>query len=159
VRTANEIGPAGVDTDGRQIWIDSLASRIDDPTLTITSEWEDSSVLTRLLVQEPMRTTLRFKSTHAVAEVNLNAEATLSQPASSFTDALADQVWLRRDVRETREEFVSRLSELGVRTEADVLAAMGFRWYEVYAAGQLIFATGLPNVGNGNVKFAGTERK
>lgn len=159
VRTADEIGPAGVDTDGRQIWIDSLASGIDDATLTITSEWEDSNILSRLLIQEPMRTTLRFKSTHAVSEVDLHADTTLSQPATSFIDAFGERIWLRRDVSETRDEFVSRLTELGVRTEADVLAAMGFRRYEVYAAGEVIFATDLPKVGDGNVKIAGTERK
>ena len=68
-------------------------------------------------------------------------------------------MWLRKDVSETREEFLSKVRELGVKTLADLLAAMGFRRYEVYAAGQLNFATELPKIGGGNMRVVGTERK
>ena len=136
-----------------------MAAGIDDQTLTITSEWEDSNVVTRLLIQEPMRTTLRFRSTRAPSELSVNAETTLNQPVATLTADLGSTMWLRKDVSETREVFVSHLNDLGVRTLADLLAAMGFRRYEVYGAGQLIFATDLPKIGNGNVRIGGTERK
>ncbi len=159
VRTADEIGPAGVNTDGRQIWIEMIQSSAGSPPVTVTSEWEDSNLLVRLLVQEPMRTTLRFRTEESVTGVDTSARRSLDQNASAVTDGLGDRVPLRKDETESRADFVARLSKLGVRTVADLLGALGFRRYEVYSGGQLVFATDLPRIGQGNVKIAGTERK
>jgi hypothetical protein len=159
VRIADEIGPAGVNTDGRQIWIQDLQGAARNSGLSVTSEWDDSNLLSRLLIQEPMRTTLRFKTTDVIDGLATSASQSLDQPASSATDGLGDRIPLRKDDTETRAAFVARLNELHVQTVADLLAALGFRRYEVYSVGQLIYWRDLPKIGQGNIRVAGMERK
>jgi hypothetical protein len=82
VRVTNEIGPVGMDTTGRRIWIQSLEAYLADDQVRVTSEWADTNIVGRI-IQEPMRTTMRFISEDPAAEAD--ADAILAQPFTAVT--------------------------------------------------------------------------
>jgi hypothetical protein len=153
VRVTNEIGPVGMDTSGRQILIQSLEAYLADDQVRVTSEWEDTNIVGRM-IQEPMRTTMRFISEDPAAKAD--ADGILAQPFTAFTGGMTE-ISMSRDRTLSRDEFDLRLRDLNVRTVGEMLAAMGFRRYEVWFGTSKI-SVELPQIGNGNTRFVGGDR-
>lgn len=156
VRVANEFGPVGMDVDGRRIFLQSLSAGAVSGA-GVTSEWEDSNVVARLLIQEPMRTTIRIRLPANAGTTSSEQMTALSAPFTPFDDN-GEQLYLTAKATIGVPELNKRLSDLSVRTFGDLLAACGFRRYEVYQGSDLLFASDLPKVGEGNTKFAGWTR-
>lgn len=156
-RVVNEVGPVGMDVAGRQIFLQTLETALRDSGVRVTSEWDDTNVLGRL-VQEPMRTTIRLigpaDRTDGIAE---NAAALLRQPHGNLTREL-QTIWISENYKVTGQEFATMLAREGVQTLGDALAAMGFRRYEYFAATRLVFAADLPSISRGNIKHVGGQR-
>jgi hypothetical protein len=64
---------------------------------------------------------------------------------------------MSRDRKLSRDEFDLRLRDLNVRTVGEMLAAMGFRRYEVWFGTSKI-SVELPQIGSGNVRWVGGDR-
>ena len=152
IRTANEVGPVGMDTDGRGILLQSLTT----PVNQVGSEWEDSNLIQRLIIQEPMRTTFRIRS-NQVSIGSPEIQRGLDAPFDIFPDT-TEGIWLTKADKVPISEFNLRLKQLGVRSVAELLAAMGFRRYEIYESSVIVFETVLPVVGAGNTRIAGLAR-
>ena len=155
---SNEVGPVGMDTDGRQIFLQTLEHRFRDSGVRVTSEWDDSNILQRF-AQEPMRTTFRLIGPgEADADASRRAEESLALRFDEITVEITE-ISMGSDRKMSGRDFEKRLRELGVVTVADMLGAMGFRRYELFAGSKLVFARDLPVIGRGNVKHVGGERR
>lgn len=160
-RVTNEIGPIGADKAGRQIFLQTLQYYLGDPLgVTLTSEWSDSTFLGRLLFQEPMRTTIRFVSSETLAQVDPEAprqflNASFREFFGQFKPPAEASISLRENDSIPLSEFYGKLDALGASSVADMLAAMGFRRFEVYHGERLLAASDLPTVGRANVKWVG----
>lgn len=154
---ANEVGPVGTDVEGRRILLESLDDGLPDQGSSVTSEWEDSNVVIRLIVQEPMRTTFRVRLPESARTTAQEHEAALRARFTTFPES-DDPFWLTSKDSIPVSELNGRLRELDVETFGAMLAAMGFRRYEAFQGEHLLFAADLPVVGRGNVRVAGWTR-
>ena len=162
--TINERGFLGMDKSGRQVFIqtvDHYASTIDN-SVTVTSNWEDFSLLERLW-QEPMRTTLRiyktidedeyvnFQIAESFADIipSQDIEASLEVPYSEFLHNYYSEISMSEDYSVTPDELDEFAKEAGVVTYRDLLRGFGFTNYEYYVNGELKSSIILnPNVTN-----------
>lgn len=160
LRQTNEIGPIGVDKDGRQIFLQTLDAVNKDNGLRVTSEWESTTFLERMFIKEPMRTTIRFvmRGSTDISDV-LVSRAYLDMPWSNYFRGAPPEgkMHLREDVEVLLPEFYMALEKLGAKTNEDMFAAMGFRHYEVYRGDALVALYDLDNIGRGNVKHMGGD--
>jgi hypothetical protein len=156
IRVANEIGPVGMDVDGRKILLQTLSDGSANGSRA-TSEWEDSNVLVRLIVQEPMRTTFRLRLPENAGTTREDHKSALGGPFTPF-DSSTEGIFMTANTKIDGAELNKRLSDLQVGTLAELLAAFGFRRYEVYQGTGLLFAADLPKVGEGNTRIAGWTR-
>lgn len=161
-RVTNEIGPIGADKAGRQIFLQSLQYYFGTPLgLTVTSEWSDSTFLGRLFIQEPMRTTIRFVAPDSVQSDAGAPSQFLNTPFRDFFNQFKPppnaSISLRENDSILLPEFYKRLDSLGASSVADMLAAMGFRRFEVYRGERLVTERELPTIGRANIKWAGGE--
>ncbi len=160
VRTTNEIGPLGTDKVGRQVFIQTWDPQFQRMLagVRVTSEWEDTTFLWRFVVQEPMRTTLRFVlAADQPAPEPQASRMFLDRPYQMFLDRYAGPVQIQQDSTRSPAEIDERLRELGARTNEDFFAAMGFRRFEVYHGSALVVGYDLKEIGRPNVKHAGGD--
>lgn len=162
--TVNERGFLGMDKTGRQIFIQTMnhyAGTIDD-SVSVTSDWEDYSLIQRLW-QEPMRTTLRIKKTMdddeylqlqiaeglAMTFPADDVEESLDYPYKEFLQEYSSEISMTEDYSMPFQELEERADEKGVVTYRDLLRGFGFTDYEYYINGELKSAVELnPNVKN-----------
>lgn len=162
-KVTNEIGPIGADKAGRQIFLQSLQHYMGEPLgLNITSEWADSSFLGRLVIQEPMRTTIRFEvaSTRDAPDPKTFVEfLELPYPRffAEFNPPPDASISLREDHEILLADFYHRLDELGVATVGEMFACLGFRRFELYHGQRAVLQSDLPQVHRPNVKWVGSK--
>lgn len=160
-RVTNEIGPIGADKAGRQIFLQSLQHYMGKPLgYTVTSEWSDSSFLVRLLVQEPMRTTIRFVLPKDGGEPDSRPfiellEAPYPRFFALFNSPPDAEIWLREEHSVPLANFYERLDDIGASTVEDMFASLGFRRFEVYYDGRALLQRDLRQVHRANVKWVG----
>jgi len=160
-RVTNEIGPIGADKAGRQIFLQSLQHYMGEPLgYSVTSECSDSSFLVRLLVQEPMRTTIRFVFPKDADQPDPRPfiellDAPYPRFFALFNSPPDAEIWLREEHSVPLADFYDRLDELGASTVEDMFASMGFRRFEVYYDGRALLQRDLPEVNRANVKWVG----
>lgn len=160
-RVTNEIGPIGADKAGRQIFLQSLQHYMGEPLgFTVTSEWSDLPLLKRLLVQEPMRTTIRFVFSKGADQPDPRPFAELLEAPyprffALFNSSPDAEIWLREEHSVPLADFSERLDELGAFTVEDMFASLGFRRFEVYHGGRALLMRDLPEVHRANVKWVG----
>jgi len=160
-RVTNEIGPVGADKSGRQIFVQTLAELYGKPMgFAVTSEWDDSTVVGRLVVAEPMRTTFRIvfdenqprpTADLEVAFLGLSNREFFAQ----FNPGPDASIHLRQDWEMPFSEFFNKLDEIGARTVRQMLAALGFRRFEVFHGAVRLLSVDLPEIWRPNIRWVG----
>ena len=132
IRNTNEIGYLGIDKNGRQIFIQTLDNYL-EPDTKVDSDINDHNIFSRILIQEPMRTTIRFDSKSSSNKISLtNADEYLSQPYNVILDEYTGDISTRSDSKITPDDLKKRLDEKGVKTIEDLLAGFGFKKLQIY---------------------------
>jgi len=148
--TTNESAFLGMDKSGRQIFIqtmDHYAKSIDS-SVSVTSEWEDYSLLQRFW-QEPMRTTLRIHKTTtdgngqsqtppdlALLFPSGDIEKILEAPYKEFLQSYTSKISMSENYSITPQELEDLANKAKVVTLRDLLRGFGFKKYEYYLNGQ-----------------------
>ena len=160
-KVTNEIGPVGADKSGRQIFIQTIDKLYGRPLgMTVTSEWADTNLVQRLIVGEPMRTTFRF-----VVDSSLSApsvEYGQQFLASSFRSFFAQfnpppnaTLSLRDDRKIPLSDFIGRLDQMNAASVEDMLAALGFRRFDIVFRAKTVFMADLKEISRPNAKWVG----
>jgi len=148
-RTTNETGFLGMDKVGRQVFIQSMDYAF-DPNADIDSDFNDHNLLSRMFIQEPMRTVFRIdirdeNEFHATPE---ELDAFLASPASEITDFFTDKATMQDDLEFTKDELQEYMVKNNVNNVADLFSGFGFKKFEVYSRGNLIKSYDLPRTEN-----------
>lgn len=148
-RTSNEVGFLGMDKTGRQVFIQSMDAYL-DPNVDVDSDFFDHNFLSRLIIQEPMRTVLRFdiRDENEFQASSESVDAFLASSATSILGMYQDEVFMQEEYRITPEELKQSANEKGVETVSDLLSGFGFKRLEVYSRGELIKSVELPKTKN-----------
>ena len=152
-RTTNEIGFLGADKSGRQVLIQTLDSYY-SPDVRVDSDFFDYTFISRIMIQEPMRTTIRFDIQNEKNTASLSSvENFLTQPYNGFIDNFKEKIFMQDGYEITPEELKESLSEKNVKTMEDFLAGFGFKKFQIYEKG--IHKLTVEIKGNKNVYWAG----
>ncbi len=148
-KTTNEIGFMGMDKTGRQVFIQSMDAYL-DPNVDVDSDFFDHNILYRLVIQEPMRTVLKFdiRDENEFRATPQSVDSFLASPASSILDMYQDEVMMQEEYRLTPEELKQSAKDKGVETVSDLLSGFGFERFDVYSRGNLIKSVELPKTKN-----------
>lgn len=154
-KTSNEIGFIGADKAGRQILIQTLDAYM-EPDIKVDSDFSDYSFLSRAIIQEPMRTTIRFDVQNSKNNASLSTvENFLSQPNSDFINNFKEKVSIRDDSSITPDELRKRLNEKNASTMEGFLAGFGFKKFQIYKEGKHVLTVEINGVKN--VYWAGSS--
>lgn len=105
-KTTNEIGFLGADKAGRQVFIQSLDSFLKQGNISVDSDFNDHNILSRIIIGEPMRTTIRFDMTNPPKALNIeDAGGFLNQPYTLFIDEYKDKITLQDNLEMSKEDF------------------------------------------------------
>ncbi len=148
-KTTNEVGFMGMDKVGRQVFIQSMDAYL-DPNVDVDSDFFDYNILYRLVIQEPMRTILKFdiRDENEFKATPESVDAFLASPASGILDMYQDEVMMQEEYRLTPEELKQSAKDKGVETVSDLLSGFGFKRFDVYSRGNLIKSVELPKTEN-----------
>lgn len=148
-KTTNEVGFMGMDKVGRQVFIQSMDAYL-DPNVDVDSDFFDYNILYRLVIQEPMRTVLKFdiRDENEFKATPESVDAFLASPASGILDMYQDEVMMQEEYRLTPEELKQSAKDKGVETISDLLSGFGFERFDVYSRGNLIKSVELPKTEN-----------
>ncbi|AKM81277.1 MAG: hypothetical protein UT13_C0001G0316 [Candidatus Pacebacteria bacterium GW2011_GWF2_38_9] len=148
-KTTNEVGFMGMDKVGRQVFIQSMDAYL-DPNVDVDSDFFDYNILYRLVIQEPMRTVLKFdiRDENEFQASPESVDAFLASPASGILDMYQDEVMMQEEYRLTPEELKQSAKDEGVETVSDLLSGFGFERFDVYSRGSLIKSVELPKTEN-----------
>jgi hypothetical protein len=148
-KTTNEGGFMGMDKVGRQVFIQSMDAYL-DPNVDVDSDFFDYNILYRLVIQEPMRTVLKFdiRDENEFKATPESVDAFLASPASGILDMYQDEVMMQQEYRLTPEELKQSAKDKGVETVGDLLSGFGFKRFDVYSRGNLIKSVELPKTEN-----------
>jgi len=147
-KTTNEIGFIGADKTGRQILIQTLDAYL-EPDIKVDSDSSDYSFLSRAVVQEPMRTTIRFDVQNGQDKISIsNAENFLSQPNDEFIAMFKEKIFIRDNGGITPDELRRRLSEKNASTMEGFLAGFGFKKFQIYKEGKHVLTVEINGVEN-----------
>jgi len=149
IKSSNEVGFLGMDKVGRQVFIQSFDAYL-DPNIDVDSEFNDTPLPIRLIVGEPLRTTLKFdirdeKEFHATPE---GVDAFLAKPASYIVDEYRDKITMQDNYEVTPDELKKSMKEKGVQTVEDLLSGFGFKKFEMFSRGVLVKSIELPRTKN-----------
>lgn len=139
IKTSNEVGFLGMDKVGRQVFIQSLDSFL-DPNVNVDSDFFDHNFVSRILIQEPMRTTLKFdiRDEKEFVASPKSVDAFLAAPASKLTDMYKSNITMQENYEMTPDELRKSVNDKGVQNIEDLLSGFGFKRFEVYSRGVLI---------------------
>jgi hypothetical protein len=149
VKTSNEVGFLGMDKVGRQVFIQTVDAYL-DPNINVDLDFNDHNILERIVIQEPMRTVLKFdiRDTRELEATPETVNNFLNQPASVILNEYHGKITMQDDYEVTPNELKKTAIEKDVQTVADLLSGFGFKRYEVYARGKLIKSVDLPKTKN-----------
>ncbi|MFH1255549.1 MAG: hypothetical protein V1667_03735 [bacterium] len=137
IRDSNEIGFLGADKDGRQVLIQTLDEQL-KPSVRVNSDFFQHSFLYRLLIQEPMRTTIIFDLKNLQNEnQNFNLEGFLNQPHDDFIKNFRDKIFMQERYSVSPDDLKKQLNEKGAKTMEDLLAGFGFKKIQIIENGQI----------------------
>ncbi|MCX6745384.1 MAG: hypothetical protein NTX82_07770 [Candidatus Parcubacteria bacterium] len=153
VRTTNEIGFLGADKSGRQVLIQTLDDYL-KPDVKVDSDFYDHSFLSRMLIQEPMRTTIRFDIQNPQNKIFFSsAESFLSQSNDEFVKNFKEKIFMQEGYEITPRELQKRLEDKEAKTMEDFLAGFGFNKFQMYEKGKYVSTFEIK--GTRNVYWAG----
>jgi len=149
IKHSNEVGFLGMDKVGRQVFIQTLDGYF-HPNIDVESEFNDQPLPIRLIVGEPLRTTLRFniQDEQEFKATPESVDAFLAQPASEITSQYKGKITMQDDYEVTPDELLDNMKEKEVKTVADLLSGFGFKSYEVLSRGELVKTIQLPRTKN-----------
>lgn len=154
-KTTNEIGFLGFDKTGRQIFIQTLDT-YSEPDINVDSDFSDHNILDRILIQEPMRTTIKFNIKSSSSNSYLSsADSFLSQPYDILLKQYKGNISTRENSEISPTELTQRLNEKGCKTIEDFLAGLGFIKIQIFENGSHKLTVELK--GNKNVYWSGGE--
>lgn len=131
-RVTNEIGAIGTDKIGRQVMLQTFNSLFPNDT-RFDSEWNDATFIRRLLIQEPMRTTMRiFIPPTEPCPTTQDCSTLLKQPYSVLLSMYTGEISMNEGSSQPLEEVEKRLKKSGATTVEDCLSAFGFKHLEYY---------------------------
>lgn len=152
-QTTDEIGYLGAGKVGRQVLIQTLDHFV-QPKARVTSEFYDRPFILRLILGEPLRTTIRFDFQEEKAKITtlkmLNNYLNLPHETITqlFVESKEDKIILQDKFELGVDDFKKSLIDKNVKTIEDFFAGYGFYKYEVYIFGQPKFSIDLKNVKN-----------
>lgn len=152
VQTTDEIGYLGAGKVGRQVLIQSLDA-ISKPRARVDSDFFDRPFIVRLILGEPLRTTIRFDfQEEEVKKITLEmVKQYLNLPHETITQFFQSnkgKILLQKGYELEVNEFRKILKEKNVKTIEDFYAGFGFNKYEVYVRGKPKFSIKIRNVKN-----------
>lgn len=157
IRTTNEIGFLGTDKSGRQVLIQTLDDYL-KPDVKVDSDFYDHSFLNRMLIQEPMRTNIRFDIQKPQNKMPLSsAENFLSQPNDEFVKNFKEKIFMHEGYEITPEELQKNLKDKEVITMEDFLAGFGFKKFQIYEKGKHVLTVEIK--GNENVYWVEIKKR
>jgi len=150
-RTTNVIGELGADKVGRQVTIQTLDNLFSTTNIRVTSEWEETNFIERL-IQEPMRTTLRYEFSSSKAQLkeeNLvsGIKDFLNKPYNDFLNGFKE-ITITDDVKASPKEIDEYLKNNGGKTMEDYFSGLGFNKVEVYLDGKKVTSINLKQFGS-----------
>lgn len=152
-KTSNEIGFIGADKAGRQILVQTLDAYL-EPDIKVDSDFLDYSFLSRVVIQEPMRTTIRFDVQNEQDKASLSTvENFLSQPNDEFITMFKEEISIRDNSEITPDELRKRLNEKNSSTMEGFLAGFGFKKFQIYREGKHVLTVEID--GTKNVYWTG----
>lgn len=148
-RVTDEIGFLGGGKVGRQVFIQTL-DHITGDAISVESEFYDHSFLSRMILGEPVRTTLRldFHDNGLFTPTEEGARQFLDQPHRDITDQYEGAITMQEDFELKSSRLREMMQEKGVVTVEDFLTGLGFRYFEVFVDGTLVSRIELQDVRN-----------
>ncbi|NTU98537.1 hypothetical protein HGA64_00815 [Candidatus Falkowbacteria bacterium] len=147
IRHSNEIGFLGADKDGRQVFIQTLNKQL-EPDMKVDSDFFEYNLLYRMLVQEPMRTVIKFDIQDKNKITVKQVDDYLNQPSSKFVEKFTDKVFMQEKYQVSPSDLTKQLDEKGVKTIEGLLAGFGFRQIEILENGKLVTTKEIQNTKN-----------
>lgn len=147
IRHNNEIGFLGTDKDGRQVLIQMLNEQL-KPDIKVDSDFFEHNLIYRMLVQEPMRTVVRFDVQDENKIPTKQVEEYLNQSSSDFVNKLTGKVFMQEKYQLNPGELSKQLDEKGIKTMEGLLAGFGFKQVEILENGKLITTKEIQNTKN-----------
>jgi len=149
IKHSNEVGFLGMDKVGRQVFIQTLDEYF-HPNIDVDSEFNDQPLPIRLIIGEPLRTTLRFniQDEQEFKATPESVDAFLSQPASEITNQYKEIITMQDEYEVTPDDLSETMKEKEVKTVADLLSGFGFETFEVLSRGELVKTVQLPRTKN-----------
>lgn len=149
IKHSNEVGFLGMDKVGRQVFIQTLDEYL-NPNIDVDSEFNDQPLPIRLVVGEPLRTTLRLniqdeREFQATPE---SVDAFLAKPATDITNEYHGKITMQDTYEVTPEDLTKTMREKDVKTVEDLFSGFGFETFEVLSRGKLIKSVQLPRTKN-----------
>ncbi len=132
-RSSDEIGFLGAGKVGRQVLLQTFDSEL-QPDVKVESEFFDSPLPIRLIIGEPLRTTMRFnvQNENKLKADQETAKTFLAQPSRSITDRFQGKIIMQNGFEVTPEELSESIKNKNVNTIEDLLAGFGFTKFEIY---------------------------
>lgn len=150
IRTTNEIGFLGAGKVGRQVLIQSLDKEL-YPNVKVDSEFGRTSIFSRILFQEPLRTTfiIDIQDTNEFEATEDGAHSFLEQPIDEFISQF-QKITMQENYEITNSELKKICDEKNVKNMADLLSGFGFKNFELQKRGEIISVISLnpKNIGH-----------
>jgi len=133
IRSSDEIGFLGAGKVGRQVLLQTFESEL-QPDVKVESEFFDTPFPIRLIIGEPLRTTIRFniQNENKIKADQEAAKYFLSQPAKSISDRFRGKIIMQNGFEITPEELSESMKNKNINTVEDLLAGFGFKKFEIY---------------------------
>ena len=149
----NEIGYLGMDTSGRQVFIQTLDDVMGDDIAIVDGNATDKNLVERLMFGVSMRTTLRvILDDEASSSSNYNSlyRKSLDSPIKLLVDEFDDryQIMMQDGYSITGKDLKFFTERYKIKTFEDLLVAFGFKKFEVVLNGNMVAEFILNNKGN-----------
>jgi hypothetical protein len=133
IKTTDEIGFLGAGKVGRQVLIQTFEYEM-KPDVKVDSEFFDRPFPLRLIIGEPLRTTIRFniQNENKLRADQETALTFLNQPAQTISDRFQGKIVMQDGFEITPDELKSSMQKNNVNTIEDLLAGFGFNKFEIY---------------------------
>lgn len=133
IRSSDEIGFLGAGKVGRQVLLQTFEYEM-KPDVKVDSEYFDTPLPIRLIIGEPLRTTIRFniQNENKFRADQTTARNFLEHPANIITDRFQGNIVMQEGYEITPVDLRRIMKVKNVNTIEEMLAGFGFKKFEIY---------------------------
>jgi hypothetical protein len=135
-KKTDEIGFLGAGKIGRQVFIQTM-NEYGIPDIEVKSDFFDHNILERIIIGEPLRTTIRFniQNDQKVIFDRKMTEAYLNQPYNIITDIFRGKIVMQEEYSLSSKELINMIKNNRIVTIEDLFAGLGFKRFEIHIKG------------------------